>query len=323
MYKVYDRWPEIALESFESDQDFVDFNGVDHIVFAGMGGSGAISDIFSSILSKTEIHVDVVKGYHLPKTANSNSLVIATSISRNTSETLSILKQAKDKGCKIIAFSNGGKMKDFCDNNKIEYRFIEMYHSPRASFTLFLYSMLKVLSPILPIQEKDIIESIKFLKILNKEINSENLTDSNPALNLAYWIDEIPIIYYPWGLHAAAIRFKNSIQENAKQHAIIEDVVESSHNGIVSWSQNKSKVKPILLRGKDDYFKTQERWGIFKKYFTENKIEFKEINSIDGGILSKLIHFIYFLDYTTIYLSIILGIDPTPVDAIDFVKKRL
>ena len=61
MYKVYDRWPEIARESFESNQDSIDFNGVDHIVFAGMGGSGAIGDMFASILSKTKIHVNVVK----------------------------------------------------------------------------------------------------------------------------------------------------------------------------------------------------------------------------------------------------------------------
>ena len=62
IYKVYDKWPEIARESFESNQEPVDFDDIDHIVFAGMGGSGAIGDIFSAILSKTKIHVNVVKG---------------------------------------------------------------------------------------------------------------------------------------------------------------------------------------------------------------------------------------------------------------------
>ncbi|MCH6586118.1 MAG: glucose-6-phosphate isomerase, partial [Thaumarchaeota archaeon] len=76
MYKVYDRWPEIARESFESDQDSVNFDGINHIVFAGMGGSGAIGDMFASILSKTKIHVNVVKGYLLPKTVDSNTLVV-------------------------------------------------------------------------------------------------------------------------------------------------------------------------------------------------------------------------------------------------------
>ena len=119
MYKVYDRWPEIARESFESNVDSVDFNGVDHIVFAGMGGSGAIGDMFSSILSKTKIHVNVVKGYLLPQTVNSNTLVVAVSVSGNTVEALSALDSAYTMGSKIIAFSSGGKMQEYCKKIKL------------------------------------------------------------------------------------------------------------------------------------------------------------------------------------------------------------
>ena len=108
MYKVYDRWPEIARESFESNQEPVDFDNIDHIVFVGMGGSGAIGDIFSSILSKTKIHVNVVKGYVLPQTVDSHTLVIAVSVSGNTTETLSVLKSAYKMKSKIVAFSSGG-----------------------------------------------------------------------------------------------------------------------------------------------------------------------------------------------------------------------
>ena len=198
-----------------------------------------------------------------------------------------------------------------------------MEHSPRASFTLFLYSMLKVLGPILPIQKEDIIESIKALKEIKSEINSENITESNPALNLAYWIENIPIMYYPWGLQAAAIRFKNSMQENAKTHVIIEDIVETSHNGITPWSNNSSVTKPILLQGTEDFIKTKERWHIFKEFFNKQEIEFKEIMSINGSIITKLIHLIYVLDYSSIYRAVILGVDPTPVDAIDFIKNQM
>ena len=73
MHKVYDKWPEIAEEQFNSNFDVLDSNNLEHIVFAGMGGSGAISDLLSSILSKTNVHVDVVKGYLLPKTVDSDS----------------------------------------------------------------------------------------------------------------------------------------------------------------------------------------------------------------------------------------------------------
>ena len=84
MHKVYDDWPNIAKKSFESNLESANFNGIDHIVFVGMGGSGAIGDLFASILSKTNIHVNVVKGYLLPKTVDSKTLVVATSISGNT-----------------------------------------------------------------------------------------------------------------------------------------------------------------------------------------------------------------------------------------------
>ena len=322
MYKVYDRWPEIAQESFESDQDFVDFDGVDHIVFAGMGGSGALGSIFSSILSKSNVHVSVVKGYHLPKTVDSKTLVVTTSISGNTSETLAVLKIAKSLDSKIIVFSSGGKIEDYCSKNKINFRKIPLIHSPRASFTRFLYSMLKILQPIIPIPNQDIFESISKLKVLQKKISSENLSENNPAICLAKWISDIPLIYYPAGLQAAAIRFKNSLQENAKMHAMAEDVVEACHNGIVSWEKHSSII-PILIQGKDDHIKTKERWEIVKEFFKSKNIEYREIFSEEGSILTKLICLIYLLDYSTIYRSVLSGIDPTPINSIDFVKKRL
>jgi len=322
MYKIYDRWPEIARESFQTNQDSVDFNNVDHIVLAGMGGSGAIGDMFSSILSKTNVHVDVIKGYLLPKTVDSRTLVVATSISGDTVETLTVLDSAKKCGCKLIAFSDGGRMQKYCSKNGIEYKQIPMLHSPRASFTSFLYSMLKVLGSVLPIRKEEVVESITQLKKLQNEVTSGNLIDNNPSLSLAQWISGIPLIYYPWGLQAAAIRFKNSLQENAKCHVIAEDVVEACHNGIVAW-EKPSNVKPILIRGEDDYIKTKEKCEILKEYLEGSKIEYKEVFSVKGNILSKLICLIYLLDYSSIYLAALSGIDPTPITAIDFVKSKL
>ena len=114
MYRIYDDWPNIARSHYEKDLKKVNFVGIDHIVFAGMGGSGALGDIFSAILSKTDIHVCVVKGYHLPNTVNSKTLVVAISISGNTDETLKILESAHNQSCKLIAFTSGGKMEKMC-----------------------------------------------------------------------------------------------------------------------------------------------------------------------------------------------------------------
>jgi glucose/mannose-6-phosphate isomerase len=114
MYEIYDEWPSIARKSFDSQQKTFDYENIEHIVIAGMGGSGAIGDILSAILSKTKIHVNVIKGYILPTTVDVNTLVITISVSGNTVETLSALKSAHKKRSKIIAFSSGGKISEYC-----------------------------------------------------------------------------------------------------------------------------------------------------------------------------------------------------------------
>jgi len=102
MHNVYDRWAHIAKDAYDSDLEPVDFKDIDHVVFSGMGGSGTIGDLFSSILSKTNVHTTVVKGYELPKTVDKNTLVVVTSVSGNTIETLTTLESANKKNCKII-----------------------------------------------------------------------------------------------------------------------------------------------------------------------------------------------------------------------------
>jgi len=322
MYKVYDKWPEIAKNSFELQKYTENFENIGHIVFGGMGGSGTLGDMFESILSKTKIHVNVVKGYVLPRTVNSNTLVIITSVSGNTAEALSLLESAKKIGTKIIVFSSGGKIQEYCLKNNIKFISVTRYHSPRATFPSFLYTMLKVLYQTLKIKKENIINSIEELEILQRKINSLNLTEDNVSLNLAKSIKLIPIIYYPSGLQSASIRFKNSLQENTKMHASSEDVIEASHNGVVSW-ERKSDVMPILIRGSEDHIKTKERYKILKEFFIEKEIKYEEVISIEGNILSKLITLIYLLDYATIYKAVMDNIDPSPVNSIEFIKKKI
>ena len=323
MCEAYEKWPEISQENyFSRDLQKIQFKNIDHIVFAGVGGSGTIGDVVSSILSKNDIHVNVVKGYLLPKTVDSNTLIVTTSVSGNSKEALTVLQNAKKSKGKFVAFSSGGKMKKYSIKNKIPYYEIPEIHSPRASFTSYLYSILNVLEDIIPVKKQNVKESISMLMETRKKISATNLTNSNPALSLAKWISGFPIIYYPWGLHSAAIRFKNSLQENAKTHVFAEDIIESSHNGIVAW-EKRSKVKPVLIVGRDDYIKTKERWKIIKEFFELNKIQYNEVRSANGNILTKLVNLIYLLDYTSIYLAVLSKTDPTPVKPIEFIKSRI
>ena len=120
-------------------------------------------------------------------------------------------------------------------------------------------------------------------------ISSQNLTSENKALELAEFTRDITAIYYPAGLGSVAIRYKNCLQENTKIHAMTENVIETCHNGIVSW-EKQSIVRPVLIQGKDDHFKTKERWKILEEYFNVKKINYKKINSIEGNILSKIVN---------------------------------
>ena len=322
MHVVYEDWPNIAKIFFEKKFEKIKISNINHIVFVGMGGSGALGDIFLSILSKTNMHIRVVKGYNLPKTVNENTLVVTISISGNTNETNTVLETASKLNCKLIAFSSGGKMEKFCKDNNIEFRKIEKFHSPRASFPSFLFSILNILSPIIPIPEKDIQDTLEKMQEIKKLISIKNESENNLAMSLAKWLSDVPLIYYPWGLECVAIRFKSSLQENSKTHVIIEDIVESCHNGVVAW-EKKSIVKPIMIRGSDDHFRTTEKYQILSKYFDEKKIDYKEVFSVKGNILTKIISLIYILDYVTIYKSILEGIDPTPVKTIEYIKNKI
>ena len=139
LYLVYDKLPEIAKKAHNFPHKQIDFSDINHIIFAGMGCSGTIGDIFSAILSKINIHVTNVKGYLLPNTVDSNTLIVTTSISGNTKETLTILDSALKTNCKLIAFFSGGKMEKICLENNINFRKIKKINSPRASLVNFLY----------------------------------------------------------------------------------------------------------------------------------------------------------------------------------------
>ena len=322
MFKTYDNWPDIAKESFEKKFEKLDVTDIDHIVFAGMGGSGSLGDVISAILSKKDIHVSNIKGYLLPKTVDSKSLIIAISASGNTEETIEILKNSRDTSAKVCGFSSGGLLENYCEKNKIPFQNISMIHSPRASFTKFLYSILNVLEPVIPIKREEIRESILSLEKTKKIISSQNLTSGNKALELAKFTRDITAIYYPAGLGSVAVRYKNCLQENTKIHAMTENVIETCHNGIVSW-EKESIVKPVLIQGEDDHFKTKERWKILEEYFNVKKINYKKINSIEGNILSKIVNLIYLCDYSTIYAAVLNNTNPTSVDSINYIKSKL
>lgn len=327
MHEVYDRWPRIAAEAYElrPGSGAVTYgDDITHIVFAGMGGSGAVGDLFSAVLSKTAVHVTVTKGYELPRTVDKNTLVVATSVSGETPETLAALEAAARTDAQVVGVSSGGRLERLCRSRSCGHIHIKQDHSPRASFAGVVFSMLRALEDVLPLQKGDVTEAIGRLRDTGRAISSGNIGGGdNVSLRIAERMAAVPLIYHPFGLRAAAIRFKNDLQENAKTHAIVEDVLEACHNGIVAWEAPSDMAGPVMITGSDDHPKTKERWQILKEYFESGDIEYVEIQSGEGGILAKLMGLSYVAGYASIYRAVMNGIDPSPVRSIDFVKKRL
>ena len=319
--ETYDKWPEIGQQSYEDSADILDIKNFSNITFAGMGGSNSINTVISSILSKNKIPSFNLNGFDFPNHLDSDSIFIATSVSGNTLETLTALDSARKADCQIIAFSEGGKIEEYCKKHGLEHRKVSKFHSPRASFTSFLYSMLRILQPILSISEKEILESLNQLSVTKQKIYSKNITDTNPSMDLASWFPKTPVIYYSKLLEASAVRFRNSFNENAKSHAITNELTEACHNEIVCWELPTTS-KPMLVRTNNDHKRTAETWNILKEFFEEKEIEYKEIFSNNGNILSQLVGLIYLFDYSTIYYAIKCGINPSPIISTEYFKNK-
>lgn len=318
---TYDKWPEIGRQSYENSADTLDIEFFSNITFAGMGGSNSINTVIRSILSENKIPSFNLNGFDFPKYLNSDSLFIATSVSGNTLETLTALDSARKADCQIIAFSEGGKIEEYCKKHGLEHRKVSKFHSPRASFSSFLYSMLRILQPILSVHEKEILDSLNQLFVTKQKIYSKNITDTNPSIDLAWWFPKTPVVYYSKLLEASAVRFRNSFNENAKSHAIANEMTEACHNEIVCWELPTAS-KPMLVRTKNDNKRTAERWDILRGFFEEKEIEYKEIFSNNGNVLSQLVELIYLFDYSTIYYAIKCGVNPSPIVSTEIFKNR-
>lgn len=319
MHRTYEDWPDVAADAYAQDVPSVDLEGINHIAFSGMGGSGIVGDIIAALLSQTAIKTTIIKGYNLPKTVDDSTLVVCCSASGDTAETMSVLRAATQT--RLLGVSSGGQLGRFCTANNIPFVRTRLVHSPRASLPCMLYPILKALDGLLPISKGQIASSIDEIARTKKTISADNAAD-NAAMNIANSIDAIPIIYYPHGLLCVATRFKNSLHENAKVHAMIEDVIEACHNNVVAWERTAG-VMPVIIRGFGDHEKTMQRWDILKEFFVSKDIRYLEVTGSGQTILARILSLIYMLDYATIFLAARYGQDPSVIAPIDFIKSRL
>ncbi len=328
------RFPEQIKESLAIAETVERFNflKVDNVIIAGMGASAISGDIMASLFrDKLDVPLIVNREYDLPKWVNKDTLVICISYSGNTDETLSSFKIAYQKKCKIICISTGGKLQELAEKRQVPFVKIPSGIQPRAATAYLLFPsiiFLKKIGLLKTTIDADIEETIA---VINEFVSMNNKTvpeETNQAKQIARKIhNSIPQIY-GWGIYTPiAIRWRHQLNENSKIIARDGIVPECNHNDIVGWPQNPDISKQfscILLRDKEEEsIDMTTRLNFMRDLFHNTAGSVLEVSPKGKSQLAKMMYLMCLGDFTSCYLAVLRGVDPSPVDIITELKKRL
>ncbi len=302
------------------------------IIGVGMGGSAISFDFLRSFLryANVKIPIETNRDYNLPPYTDEYTLVILISYSGNTEETLSCFLDALEKGCPIIALTSGGILEAFCIKFGLPYVKLPSGLPPRASLPYLFFPLLIVLEKlnIHPTFEKDVKETLAVVEVLKEELIPETLIIDNFAKRIAICLyNKIPLIYGHTYFDSVANRLKCQFNENSKVLALFEVLPEMNHNGIVGWeaeTQLLEQFYPIFIRSPDESPAIKARIEISRDHIIlKKKKQIIEILARGQSILAKMFSVTYIGDFTSVYLAILYGTDPTPVDSISLLKSQL
>ena len=333
MYKsIYD-FPDHLHEAKIIGESIIlgnNYSKIDNIVVAGMGGSAIGGDITRLMLqNELKIPMYICRNYKLPNWVNNDSLVICSSYSGNTEESLSAFEDAQKKKAQIIAISTGGVLSK--QINKLGLDLIEIPSGlqPRAALALSFVPMLYLFQLLNLIEIKiinDLIKAIDKIELMRNNYNKE--TSENPAYLISKKIYQtLPVIYGEnESLAIIAIRWKGQLSENAKMLAYHNELPEMNHNEIVGWENNLeliNKISIIWLKDKSDHPRTNIRQASTKNII-DNLAATHEIISVEGSTkVERYLNMIHLGDWVSFWCAILHKTDPTPVTKIDKLKEIL
>jgi len=334
--------PQQCHTAWQKAKDFElprDYAKIDKVVILGMGGSAIGGDLLRNFISRlTKPIVFVTRDYDLPAFVDERTLVIASSYSGNTEETLSAFSQALERKCKKLAMTTGGKLKALAQNAKVPVFIIDHIYQPRAAIGYSFIPLIYILQRLKPEptrifdmfdREPDVqVEAmIQDLEKLLGELKETIPTSSNPAKQLATKLQgKIAVIYGAGILSEVARRWKTQINENSKSWAFHETFPELNHNAVVGYqfpAELASKLYVVLLRCPSLHPRTLIRYQVTCELLEQNSISHQLIDSQGESELSQMMSLIYLGDWVSYYLAILYQTDPTPVKVIDYLKKRL
>jgi glucose/mannose-6-phosphate isomerase len=304
--------------------------GIHSILVTGLGGSAISADLIQNFLhNELQIPLIVNRGYTLPKFVNKNSLIVISSYSGNTEETLSVFQSALEKTNlkgNIVCITTGGKAGEIASDNDVPGIKIQAGFQPRYALGLSFFSLLKVLQNLRLIENQDDVVNgiMKLWKKKGEELGAENNAAINTARKL---LGSVPVIYSAADFTSAAgYRFKCQLNENSKMHAFHNIIPEMNHNEIIGWETYSEKLfqaKVINILDPSYHQQVLRRFKIISGLAAEKKAKIINLESTESAFKLRLLDIVYLCDWISYYSAVLRGFDPSEIEYINILKERL
>lgn len=331
--------PEQLTAAHEAASELVDRitlpvpGDFDHVVVMGMGGSGIVGDVVQAVGTGTlPLPVTVLKYYRTPAFVGPRTLVFAVSYSGGTEETIEMTQGALDAGAHVIAVTCGGDLAKLADDRgAIRMPCTPGIPMPRLALCAMVAPVFVVLfrMGLLPEAHAGMVKAQQQLARRRQQCKADIAAPANPARELARRIGRtIPIVHGGGGLGAvAALRWKQSINENAKAPAFWNMYPELDHNEICGWAQHGDVTRQVFtlvsLRHGLEHPRLEARMRITEEMIEEAVVQRLEVQAEGEGRLAQLLDLTYLGDWTSTYLALDNDVDPGPIDAIQQLKSAL
>ena len=294
---------------------------IQNIVITGLGGSGIGGTIISELVSDScTLPIIINKDYFLPAFVNENTLLIVSSYSGNTEETLSAMQQAISKKAQIVCITSGGKVLELAKQHQFDFIEIPGDNPPRSCIGYSLVQLIKVLVA-KDFADKTLFSDLeKAIALLDKENAAIKIESQKIAEKL---LNKITVIYSLGTCEGAVVRFRQQINENSKMLCWHHVFPEMNHNELVGWTEKNDDLVVVTFHTSFDYNRTKKRYEVCKPIF--EKYSSGVIDSAAKGE-SKLEQFLYLInigDWISCDIADLRGIDPVEVNVINHLKGEL
>lgn len=310
-----------AIEIGENIQFSPAQREINKILLCGLGGSGIGGAIVSQLLKKAlKVPFICVNDYNVPAFVDENTLIIASSYSGNTEETIAAVEEGMSKNAEICVVSSGGQLVEMAKDNGWNHAIVPGGEQPRAMLAYSIVQQLYLL------ERYQLISGtyLSDLKAVPALIEKEDAAMQAEAKQLAQKIhNHLPVIYADSSFGGVATRFKQQINENSKELCWDHVLPEMTHNELVGWAGGKEFIAPIYLATDYDHERTTHRWNISKEIIGKYTSTISEIHAKGDSQLAQVFYLIHITDWVSWYLSDIKKVDPSEVEVIHYLKGEM